>query len=69
MHTSKASFATPQPSSDGSGGVSSSKMAIRTPPQLSLLQRGMLAVGSSLVAFVDPERADMVAALGETTGS
>eukprot|EP01102_Stenamoeba_stenopodia_P005841 TRINITY_DN16557_c0_g1_i1.p1 TRINITY_DN16557_c0_g1~~TRINITY_DN16557_c0_g1_i1.p1 ORF type:complete len:300 (-),score=37.79 TRINITY_DN16557_c0_g1_i1:16-915(-) len=41
---------------------------VRDPSRLSFLQRGLLAVGSSLVAFADPERADMVAALGETTG-
>ncbi|EIW84399.1 Coq4-domain-containing protein [Coniophora puteana RWD-64-598 SS2] len=34
---------------------------------LSTLENGILAVGSAVMAFLDPRRADMVAALGETT--
>ncbi|CAB4012536.1 ubiquinone biosynthesis COQ4 homolog, mitochondrial [Paramuricea clavata] len=31
-------------------------------------QKGLLAVGSGLAAFVDPKRDDMIAVLGESTG-
>jgi hypothetical protein len=34
----------------------------------SLFQKGLLAAGSALAAIINPERADMVATLGETTG-
>lgn len=34
----------------------------------SLVQKGLLAAGSAVAALVNPERADMVATLGETTG-
>lgn len=34
----------------------------------SLLQKGLLAAGSAVAAILNPERADMVATLGETTG-
>lgn len=33
-----------------------------------LLQKGVLALGSAAMAFVDPTRSDMVATLGEVTG-
>jgi ubiquinone biosynthesis protein COQ4 len=32
-------------------------------------QRGLLSVGSAFISLVDPYRADMIACLGETTGS
>jgi len=35
----------------------------------STFQKCLLVVGSSLVSLYNPERADMVAVLGETTGS
>ena len=35
---------------------------------LSALQKGALAVGSAVGALLSPQRADLVAALGETTG-
>ncbi|KAA8498731.1 Ubiquinone biosynthesis protein COQ4-like, mitochondrial [Porphyridium purpureum] len=38
-------------------------------PRLSVLGRMSLAVGSAVVSFADPRRADLVAALGETTGA
>ncbi|XP_046845378.1 ubiquinone biosynthesis protein COQ4 homolog, mitochondrial-like [Xenia sp. Carnegie-2017] len=34
----------------------------------SLLQKGLLAVGSGVAAFFDPTRDDMIAVLGESTG-
>jgi ubiquinone biosynthesis protein Coq4 len=34
----------------------------------SLFQKGLLAAGSALAAIINPERADMIATLGETTG-
>eukprot|EP00123_Amoebidium_parasiticum_P004598 comp15888_c0_seq2/m.13238 comp15888_c0_seq2/g.13238 ORF comp15888_c0_seq2/g.13238 comp15888_c0_seq2/m.13238 type:complete len:265 (-) comp15888_c0_seq2:82-876(-) len=34
----------------------------------SLLQKGLLAVGSALVGVIEPTRGDMIATLGETTG-
>jgi ubiquinone biosynthesis protein COQ4 len=37
-------------------------------PPASLAQRAALALGSAVVAFIDPARADMVALLGEVTG-
>ena len=37
--------------------------------KLSPLGRGMLAIGSAVLAFTNPHRADMVAVLGEVTGS
>ncbi|KAK2719588.1 ubiquinone biosynthesis protein COQ4 homolog, mitochondrial-like isoform X2 [Artemia franciscana] len=36
---------------------------------LSTLQRGILSIGSAIAALLDPTRADMVAILGETTGT
>jgi ubiquinone biosynthesis protein COQ4 len=35
----------------------------------SFFQKSMIGVGSSFLAFLDPMRADLVAALGETTGN
>jgi ubiquinone biosynthesis protein COQ4 len=32
------------------------------------LQKSALAVGSAFLGFLDPERADCIATLGETTG-
>jgi ubiquinone biosynthesis protein COQ4 len=34
----------------------------------SFLQKSALAVGSAFLGFLDPERADCIATLGETTG-
>lgn len=35
---------------------------------LSLLQRGLLALGSASISITNPYRGDMIACLGETTG-
>jgi len=42
---------------------------VHKPIRLSPFQTGFLAIGSALASIVDPSRADMVAALGDTTGS
>jgi len=37
--------------------------------QTNIFQKGLLALGSSIIAILDPTRQDMVATLGETTSS
>ncbi|CAB4404988.1 unnamed protein product [Rhizophagus irregularis] len=43
--------------------------ASSTNAQISNLQKSILAVSSAFTAFFDPKRGDMIATLGETTGS
>ncbi|WOH10910.1 hypothetical protein DCAR_0830387 [Daucus carota subsp. sativus] len=37
--------------------------------RLNALQQAVVPLGSAVGAFLDPRRADLIAALGETTGS
>ena len=50
------------------GSQSQTQHLYATHEPTSVFQKGLITVGSSLIAFMNPERGDMVAALGETTG-
>eukprot|EP01104_Vermistella_antarctica_P018013 TRINITY_DN6546_c0_g2_i1.p1 TRINITY_DN6546_c0_g2~~TRINITY_DN6546_c0_g2_i1.p1 ORF type:complete len:318 (+),score=26.02 TRINITY_DN6546_c0_g2_i1:149-1102(+) len=68
--TSSSSSSSNSPFSYGADSVFNTATAFeKLIPPLTSVQRAIMGAGAALVAFADPTRADMVATLGETTGT